>query len=115
MRDGTVEPLERFVFAFDVGQPGAPPAVPYAELEYLLQAHVTKLSAAESLLRPVQEGCSWEIVAYTETLPGTLSPQSRLWIPAEACDFPAAPIIHPIKSGNCRNMKLQVLLEQRCI
>lgn len=106
------QPLERLIFTFDVNQPQDVRDLPYTEIEYLLQAHVTKLSAAGPILHPVEADCSWEIVAYSDTLPGTVSPQSRVWIPADCCDFERPPTLYPVKSVRSRHLKLQLYVEQ---
>lgn len=102
--------VEKFVFKLSVNQ-AFRAKVPVSDLEYALRGFLIKLPLSESLLTPLPPDCSFEIVAYSNKLPGDAKGQGRLWISTDLKAWDQPPLIMPIKSMSSDPLKVQLYLE----
>jgi mitotic spindle assembly checkpoint protein MAD2B len=103
-------PIEKFVFRLKVNQ-SYKLDFPENDLEYALRAFLIKLSASKSMLQPLPDDCTWEILGYFKQLPGDASDKGQFWLPTDTKHWQQPPLITPIKSMSSEPLNVQLYLE----
>lgn len=105
--------VERYVLQTQVIVSKVPDLDP-VELEHTLRGFLLKLQFADAWMKPLPQGCVFEVAAYTtdrSSLP------LQLWVEDEECERSLGapePAITPIKSAKLGNNVLQIQLYAEC-